>query len=76
MSKNKRLTDDEIVLSALGAAKLEGAKALLIEISPNTISSIRIFLDDEYRHLLSEEKMIAYEVDPKTGRAKRYGAPN
>ena len=32
MPKRKQVTDAENVLSALGAAKSEGAKALLIEI--------------------------------------------
>ena len=44
---------------------------MLIEIGSNTISSIRIFLDDEYRRLLSDEGVVQYELDPKTGFKKK-----
>jgi hypothetical protein len=76
MPKTRPVTDEQHVLSALGAAKAEGAKALLIEIGPDTISSIRIFLDDEYRRLLSDEEAVHYEFDPKTGRHRRLDAPH
>jgi hypothetical protein len=70
------MTDEDHVLAALGAAKSEGAKALLIEIGSNMISSIRIFLDDEYRRLFSDEETVGYKFDPKTGRLRRLDAPH
>ena len=72
----KPVTDEEHVLTALGAAKVEGAKALLIEIGSNTITSIRVFLDDEYRRFLNDEEAVHYEFDPKTGRHRRLDAPH
>ena len=70
MPRNRPATDEENVLAALGAAKAQGAKALLIEIGSNRILSITVFLDDEYRRLLRDEEAVHYEVDLKTGLKK------
>ena len=74
MPKKKPVTDEEHLLAALGAAKAEGAKALLVEIGLNTISTITIFLDDDYRGLL--QKSVTHEFVLRAGRLKRYGATN
>lgn len=76
MPKKRAPTDEDHVLAALGAAKQEGAKAVLIEIGLNTISTIRVFLGDEYKRLLSDEEMVRYEFDPKTGRHRRLDEPH
>jgi hypothetical protein len=76
MPKRIPVTDDENVLAALSAAKSEGAKAMLVEIGLNTITSITVFLDDKYQRLLSDEEAVHYEVDPKTARLKGRDAPH